>query len=291
MERIINGKKIAQDLVAKCKHCVSVLQAKHNTLPKLVILMIGNNEASKVYVKNKLKRAEKVNIEAKLISLNDNVSFSDIENIIVDLNNDDSVNGIVVQRPLPNHINVNDVSSLIKIEKDVDGLHPINIGSFILSSENAMIPCTALACLSIIKSVIYDLSGKNIVIIGRSKIVGLPLSILLNQKNATVTLCHSYTKSLASISKKADIVVTAVGKAKYFGCEYFKKDACVVDVGINLLDKSFVGDVDFDQVVNNIRNITPVPGGVGPVTVAYLLANTIKSFCLMKKDNLYKGLY
>ena len=272
---IIDGRYHAEDLLNNLKKRISKLK---NIIPKFVIILLGNNYASQIYVNNKIKTASKIGIIAELIKLPDITPEKELLKIIDAFNNDKLVHGMIVQMPIPSHINQNLVISKIDPEKDIDGFHPVNAGKLYLG-QKALYPCTAIGCLYLIDKTLGDITGKKAVVVGRSFIVGKPVAALLLQANATVTICHYYTKDLKSITITADIVVIAIGKAKYFDRSYFKKTATILDVGINYLrnnmKRKIVGDVDFDDVYPYVENITPVPGGVGPMTVAYLLHNVI----------------
>lgn len=272
---IIDGRYHAKELLNSFKKKVDKLKTQ-NILPKFVIILLGNNDASQIYVSNKIKTASKIGIIAELINLPDTTLETELLGIIDSLNNDKSVHGMIVQMPMPPHINPSLVINKIIPEKDVDGFHPINAGKLYLGQET-FYPCTALGCLYLINKTLGDITGKKAVVVGRSFIVGKPVAALLLKANATVTICHYYTKNLKDITITADIVVIAIGKAKYFDRSYFKKTATILDVGINRSEGKIVGDVDFDDVYPYIENITPVPGGIGPMTVAYLLHNATKA--------------
>ena len=276
---IIDGKKIAKDLRQNLKNEIQNL--KNNAKPYLVVILIGNNTASKIYVKNKEKSASEVGIKSKVIKLEVNVSEKDLIKKIEYLNLDINVHGILVQLPLPKHIDERKIISKINPIKDVDGFHPVNVGN-LSSGNDAMIPCTPLGCYLLLKNTIQNLSGKNVVIIGRSNINGKPMAQLLLKENCTVTVTHSKTKNIEKICKHADIIVVAVGKPKMINKNWVNKNSVVIDVGINRIEengsKKIVGDADFENIKNEVFAITPVPGGVGPMTIACLLKNTLKAF-------------
>ena len=276
---IIDGKKIAKDLRQNLKNEIQNL--KNNVKPYLVVILIGNNTASKIYVKNKEKSASEVGIKSKVIKLEVNISEKDLIKKIEYLNLDINVHGILVQLPLPKHIDERKIISKINPIKDVDGFHPVNVGN-LSSGNDAMIPCTPLGCYLLLKNTIQNLSGKNVVIIGRSNINGKPMAQLLLKENCTVTLTHSKTKNIEKICKHADIIVVAVGKPKMINKNWVNKNSVVIDVGINRIEengsKKIVGDADFENIKNEVFAITPVPGGVGPMTIACLLKNTLKAF-------------
>ena len=276
---IIDGKKIAKDLRQNLKNEIQNL--KNNVKPYLVVILIGNNTASKIYVKNKEKSASEVGIKSKVIKLEVNISEKDLIKKIEYLNLDINVHGILVQLPLPKHIDERKIISKINPIKDVDGFHPVNVGN-LSSGNDAMIPCTPLGCYLLLKNTIQNLSGKNVVIIGRSNINGKPMAQLLLKENCTVTVTHSKTKNIEKICKHADIIVVAVGKPKMINKNWVNKNSVVIDVGINRIEengsKKIVGDADFENIKNEVFAITPVPGGVGPMTIACLLKNTLKAY-------------
>ena len=276
---IIDGKKIAKDLRQNLKNEIQNL--KNNVKPYLVVILIGNNTASKIYVKNKEKSASEVGIKSKVIKLEVNISEKDLIKKIEYLNLDINVHGILVQLPLPKHIDERKIISKINPIKDVDGFHPVNVGN-LSSGNDAMIPCTPLGCYLLLKNTIQNLSGKNVVIIGRSNINGKPMAQLLLKENCTVTVTHSKTKNIEKICKHADIIVVAVGKPKMINKKWVNKNSVVIDVGINRIEengsKKIVGDADFENIKNEVFAITPIPGGVGPMTIACLLKNTLKAF-------------
>ena len=276
---IIDGKKIAKDLRQNLKNEIQNL--KNNVKPYLVVILIGNNTASKIYVKNKEKSASEVGIKSKVIKLEVNISEKDLIKKIEYLNLDINVHGILVQLPLPKHIDERKIISKINPIKDVDGFHPVNVGN-LSSGNDAMIPCTPLGCYLLLKNTIQNLSGKNVVIIGRSNINGKPMAQLLLKENCTVTVTHSKTKNIEKICKHADIIVVAVGIPKMINKNWVNKNSVVIDVGINRIEengsKKIVGDADFENIKNEVFAITPVPGGVGPMTIACLLKNTLKAY-------------
>ena len=276
---IIDGKKIAKDLIQNLKNEIKNL--KNNIKPHLVVILIGDNTASRIYVKNKEKSASEVGIKSKIIKFEINISEKDLVKKIEDLNLDINVHGILVQLPLPKHIDERKIISKINPIKDVDGFHPVNVGN-LSSGNDAMIPCTPLGCYLLLKNTIQNLSGKNVVIIGRSNINGKPMAQLLLKENCTVTVTHSKTKNIEKICKHADIIVVAVGKPKMINKNWVNKNSVVIDVGINRIEengsKKIVGDADFENIKNEVFAITPVPGGVGPMTIACLLKNTLKAF-------------
>ena len=289
MSQIINGKEISQDLRNKLKREITDLKIKTGKVPGLAVVQVGNVAASSVYVKAKTKSAIEVGIEVIDHHLSEEITEAELLEIVDNLNKQDNVNGILVQLPLPNHINEQLVLDSIHPDKDADGFHPLNVGKLSIAShndKNLLIPCTPYGCLIILKGLGIDLSGKNAIVIGRSNIVGKPMAQLLLKESCTVTIAHSRTKNIEVICKDADIVVAAVGRPQMIKGDWIKKGAVVIDVGINRITiktkgkikNKLVGDVDFDEVSKNASAITPVPGGVGPMTIACLLRNTTIAF-------------
>jgi methylenetetrahydrofolate dehydrogenase (NADP+)/methenyltetrahydrofolate cyclohydrolase len=274
---LIDGKKIAAELRKELKEEVSNLKIKYKKVPGLSVILIGDLAPSQIYVKNKEKSAIEVGLKSNIIKYPDTVKEKVILDKIDELNKDETVSGILVQLPLPNHIDKQKVIEMIDPLKDVDGFHPINVGN-LSSGYQSMIPCTPLGCYLLIKNIESDLNGKKAVIIGRSNLNGKPMAQLLLKENCTVTITHSKTKDLKGECLAADIVVAAVGIPELVKRDWIKKDAIIIDVGINKTDKGIVGDVAFDEVSKNAKAITPVPGGVGPMTIACLLKNTIDCF-------------
>ena len=279
---IIDGKKISAVLRKKLKEKVSKLKSTYNAVPGLTVILIGEDPPSKIYVKNKEKSAIEVGINSEVIRYQDNVEEKVVLNKIKELNENDKVSGILVQLPLPKHIDKRKVIETINPNKDVDGLHPMNVGN-LSSGYDSMVPCTPLGCYLLIKDVEKDLNGKHAVVIGRSNLNGKPMTQLLLKENCTLTITHSKTKDLKAECARADIIIAAVGRPKLVKADWVKKDAIVIDVGINKTDSGLVGDVDFDGVSKVAKAITPVPGGVGPMTIACLLSNTVE--CFMKAQS------
>lgn len=275
---IINGKKIQEE---KIKGFVKELSSIPETL-KLVVIQVGNNEASNVYIKNKKALCNKVGIEFEHIKY-EKIEEEDLISKIKELNNDKKVTGILVQLPLPKNINEKTVIDSINPLKDVDGLTNSNLGN-LFSDNNGLIPCTALGVIEIIKDLNVKLEGMNVVVVGRSRLVGLPLVGLLLKENATVTVCHSKTKDLKEKTKKADLLIVAIGKKEYITDEYVKENAIVIDVGINRENNKLYGDCNFNELKDKCKAITPVPGGVGPLTVTMLVNNIIEAYKLQKID-------
>ena len=274
---LIDGKKIAAELREDLKKEVSNLKTKYNKVPGLTVILIGDLTPSQIYVRNKEKSAKEVGLKSDILKYPDSVEEKVILDKIEELNNDETVSGILVQLPLPKHIDKQKVIETIHPSKDVDGFHPMNVGN-LSSGYQSSVPCTPLGCYLLIKKIEPNLSGKKAVIIGRSNLNGKPMTQLLLKENCTVTITHSKTVSLKNECLKADIIVAAVGIPELVKGDWVKKDAIVIDVGINKTDKGIVGDVAFDEVLKNAKALTPVPGGVGPMTIACLLKNTIDCF-------------
>jgi len=274
---LIDGKKIAAELRNKLKVEVDGIKKKFNKVPGLTVILIGDLAPSQIYVKNKEKSAKEVGLNSEVIRYANDVDENTILKKINDLNEDKSVSGILVQLPLPKHINKKKVIESISPSKDVDGFHPMNVGN-LSSGYESSVPCTPLGCYLLLKKIEPNLSGKKAVIIGRSNLNGKPMAQLLLKENCTVTITHSKTKNLKSECLLADIIIAAVGIPELVKGDWVKKDSIIIDVGINKIDKGIVGDVDFDQVSKRAKALTPVPGGVGPMTIACLIKNTIDCF-------------
>ncbi len=279
---LIDGKKIAEEFRKDLKKEVLELKSKYKKIPGLSVILVGNLTPSRIYVKNKEKSANEVGLNSNVLKYSDTVDQATIIRKIKELNNDENVSGILVQLPLPKHIDKKKVIETILPSKDVDGFHPINVGN-LSSGNDSSIPCTPLGCFFLIKKIENNLSGKKAVIVGRSNLNGKPMAQLLLKENCTVTITHSQTKDLKNECLKGDILVAAVGIAKLIKGDWIKKDAIVIDVGINKTDNGIVGDVDFNEASKVAKAITPVPGGVGPMTIACLLKNTIDCFKKMQK--------
>ena len=274
---IIDGKKVAADLRADLKKKVAELKSNYNAVPGLTVVLVGEDSPSKIYVKNKEKFAKEVGMNSEVIRYPENVEEKVLLNKIKELNNNNKVSGILVQLPLPKHIDKRKVVETILPSKDVDGFHPMNVGN-LSSGYDSNIPCTPLGCYLLLKKVEKNLNGKHAVVIGRSNLNGKPMTQLLLKENCTVTITHSKTRDLKAECSRADIVIAAVGRPKLVKGDWIKKGAIVIDVGINKTDSGLVGDVDFDKVSKVAKAITPVPGGVGPMTIACLLNNTVECF-------------
>lgn len=286
--QIIDGKKIAQDLRGQLKICISSLE--DNEKPGLAVILVGDNPASSVYVGSKVKACNELGIESFEYRLDASVDEKEIINLIRGLNVDTRINGILVQLPLPKHLNEEYILAEIDHAKDVDGFHVVNAGLLSIGSNKAIIPCTPMGCNIMLKSIINDMSGMNAVVIGRSNIVGKPMANLLLQDNCTVTIVHSKTRNIKEICANADILVAAVGVPEMVTADYIKEGAYIIDVGINRVEDStktkgyrLTGDVNFEDVLPKVAAITPVPGGVGPMTIACLMLNTL--ICYYRQNN------
>tara|TARA_Y100000590_G_scaffold352097_1_gene404531 strand:- start:395 stop:1297 length:903 start_codon:yes stop_codon:yes gene_type:complete len=280
---LIDGKKAAAELREQLKQEVSELKTKYNKVPGLTVILIGDLAPSQIYVRNKEKSAVEVGLKSDVIKYPDSVEEKIILDKIDELNKDDSVSGILVQLPLPKHIDKQKVIETILPSKDVDGFHPMNVGN-LSSGYESSVPCTPLGCYLLIKKIEPNLSGKKAVVVGRSNLNGKPMTQLLLKENCTVTITHSKTKDLKAECLEGDIIIAAVGIPEIVKGDWVKKDAIVIDVGINKTDKGIVGDVAFDEVSKVARALTPVPGGVGPMTIACLLKNTIECFKRLQKN-------
>ena len=274
---IIDGKKEAAILREKIKKEIVLIKEKTNKVPGLAVILIGDFIPSEIYVRNKEKNSKEVGINSEVIRYPKDVTENQVLKKIKELNNNDAISGILVQLPLPKQINKEKIINSIDPSKDVDGFNPINVGN-LASGYDAIVPCTPLGCLLLLKTIEKNLSGKHAVIIGRSNLNGKPMTQLLLKENCTVTITHSKTKDLKEECLKADILIAAVGVANLVRKDWVQKDTIVIDVGINKKEDKIVGDVNFDEVKDIVKAITPVPGGVGPMTIACLLKNTLECF-------------
>lgn len=282
MAVIIDGKSLAKKIRMELKEEVDRLKKK-NIYPKLAVIMVGDDKASKVYVKNKSKACEEIGIEYEEFLLDSNITMDELLNLIEELNERKDIHGILLQSPIPKHLDINKAFNKIDYKKDVDGFNPINVGKLVIG-EDSFISCTPYGVIKMLEEYGIEIEGKNAVVIGRSNIVGKPLAQCLLAKNATVTICHSRTKNIHQITNNADILVAALGRPKYVKDSMVKDGAVVIDVGINRNDDGkIVGDVDFESVSKKASYITPVPGGVGPMTIAMLMNNVIKAAKLIYK--------
>ena len=274
---IIDGKKEAAILREEIKKEIALIKSKTNKVPGLTVILVGEFAPSQIYVRNKEKNSKEVGINSNVIKYSKDVTEEEVLKKIKELNNDDDVSGILVQLPLPAQINKEKIINAIDPLKDVDGFNPINVGN-LASGYKAIVPCTPLGCLLLLKNIEKNLSGKHAVIIGRSNLNGKPMAQLLLKENCSVTISHSKTKNLKEKCSKADILIAAVGVANLVKKDWVKDGSIIIDVGINKLGDKIVGDVSFDEVKNKVKAITPVPGGVGPMTIACLLKNTLECF-------------
>lgn len=276
MAIIMDGKALAKKVREELKSKADELKEK-SIFPKLAVIMVGDDPGSKIYVRNKSKACEEVGIEFEEYLLDENIKNDELLNLIEELNNREDIHGILLQSPIPNQLDINLAFRTIKPEKDVDGFHPVNVGKLSLN-QDCFVSCTPFGIMRMLAEYNIDIEGKHAVIIGRSNIVGKPMVQCMLNKNATVTVCHSKTKNLAEITRQADILIAAIGKPKFVTEDMVKKGAVVIDVGINRNEEGKVcGDVDFENVSKKASYITPVPGGVGPMTIAMLMNNIIKA--------------
>lgn len=274
----IDGKVISTQRKEQLKLKIDQLKKENKRIPKLTVILVGDNQASQVYVRNKERGCQYVGMLSEIIRLDASIQEEELIQVIDQLNKDDTVDGILVQLPLPSHIHEDKILDLIDPTKDVDGFHPSNVAKLLLG-QDGLVPCTPQGMMALLDEIGYDLTGKEVVVVGRSNIVGKPVSLLCLQRNATVTIAHSRTKNLQKVCQRADVLIAAIGKAKFFTKEYVKDGAVVLDVGINRDENNkLCGDVDYDDVKDIASYITPVPGGVGPMTIAMLLENTLHAY-------------
>jgi 5,10-methylene-tetrahydrofolate dehydrogenase/Methenyl tetrahydrofolate cyclohydrolase len=279
---IIDGKSISQKRKDELKLKIDQLKQEGKRLPCLAVILVGDHQASQTYVRNKERGCQYVGMESQVIRLSSSISEEELIQVIDNLNKDNHVDGILVQLPLPKHIHEEKILDVIDPMKDVDGFHPVNVAKLVLGQEG-LTPCTPQGMMVLLEEINYDLSGKEVVVVGRSNIVGKPVSFLSLKKNATVTIAHSRTKNLKEVCQRADVLIAAIGKAKFFNKDYVKPGAIVLDVGINRDENNkLCGDVDFEDVKEVASYITPVPGGVGPMTIAMLLENTLQAYLKRK---------
>ena len=276
---ILDGKKYSQEILDKIKEKVDNLKNSNKRVPGLAVIIVGNNPASKIYVNSKVKACEKVGFYSKAIFLDENISQAELLENIQALNNDKNIDGILVQLPLPKHLNEDEICNAIDTSKDVDGFKAENLGKVMLGKEDGMVPCTPQGIMYLLDSIKdINLYGMNGVVIGRSNIVGKPISSLLINRGVTTTVCNSRTKNIEDVLRNADIIVAALGKPKFLKENMVKEGAIIIDVGINRVDGKLCGDVDYGNVSKLASFITPVPGGVGPMTIAMLLNNTLRAY-------------
>ncbi len=284
MAIIIDGKMIAKKTRENLKKEVEELK-KEGITPKLAVIMVGDNPASKVYVKNKSKACDEVGVEYEEYILEAGIKQKELLELIQKLNNNKEINGILLQSPLPSNLDINEAFRTIDYRKDVDGFHPMNVGKLVLG-QDTFVSCTPYGIMRLLEEYKIDLCGKHVVILGRSNIVGKPLVQCCLNNNATVTVCHSKTKEIENVTKYADVLISAIGKPRFVTADMIKDGAVVIDVGINRLDTGeIVGDIDFESVSKKASYITPVPGGVGPMTIAMLLNNVVKAAMLFETDS------
>lgn len=273
---LIDGKELAKNIRANLKEEVEEMK-KNGIFPKLAVIMVGEDKASKVYVKNKSKACEEVGVEYQEFLLGEDTTMDELLELIHKLNNDKSIHGILLQSPIPKHLDINEAFKEIATEKDVDGFNPINVGKLSLN-QDCFVSCTPYGIIRMLEAYNIPMEGAHAVIIGRSNIVGKPLLQCLLNKNATVTVCHSKTKDIKKATENADIVIAALGKPNFVKADMVREGAVVIDVGINRTEEGkIVGDVDFEEVSKKASYITPVPGGVGPMTIAMLMTNVVKA--------------
>ena len=281
MANVISGKELSLKIKDELKEKVNKFEQTYGRKITLAVILVGENPASQVYVKNKIKSTEYVGMKSLAFYLPETATEKDVKDTVLALANDNSVDGILVQLPLPKHLNEDEILNLIPAEKDVDGFLAENVGKLTLGQETT-VACTPFGVMQMLKSTGVDLCGKNAIVIGRSNIVGKPMALLLLQANCTVTVCHSKTINLKEICKQADILVAAIGRSEFVTADMVKEGAIVIDVGINRTEKGLVGDVKYDEVEKKASYITPVPGGVGPMTIAMLLENTY--LCAVRRE-------
>lgn len=282
--KILDGKSVSQKVRDSIKEEIKELKEKTGRVPGLAVIQAGDNLASKIYVSSKIKQCSEVGIESKNYIMSENISEEELLKVIDDLNVDDEIDGILVQLPLPDHINTPKVIEQITLTKDVDGFKPENLGKVVLGDKTALISCTPAGILRLFNEYKIELEGLDIVVIGRSNIVGKPMTALLINEGATVTVCNSRTKNIKEKTKNADVIIVAIGSSKFLTEDMVKDNVIVIDVGINRDENNkLCGDVDFENVKNKASFITPVPGGVGPMTIAMLLDNTLKAFKINKQ--------
>ena len=269
---ILNGKELAKKIRSELKTEVEESKLK----PKLAVIMVGEDASSKIYVRNKSKACEEIGILYEEYLLPEKTTQEELLNLIEKLNQDTSIHGILLQSPIPGHLNINEAIKAISPKKDVDGFHPVNVGKLALN-QDTFISCTPYGIIKLLEEYNIEIAGKHAVIVGRSNIVGKPMAMALLNKDATVTICHSKTRNISEMTKQADILICAIGKPKFITADMVKENAVVIDVGINRLEDKIVGDVDFENIEKKASYITPVPGGVGPMTIAMLMKNVVKA--------------
>lgn len=275
----MDGKALSLTLEAELKLKVDALREKNARIPKLVVILVGDNPASQTYVKNKAKACERVGFLSEIIELDGSISQEIVLSTIDHLNRDDAVDGILVQLPVPKHLDAKAIVHALDPNKDVDGLHPLNVAK-LYENEKGFVPCTPKGIMRLLKEYQIDVVGKHCVVLGRSNLVGRPVAQLLLNENATVTICHSKTQNLSEFTKQAHIIVVAIGRAHFLTSKDVNHAECIIDVGINRVDGKLVGDVAYDELVDKVDAMTPVPGGVGPMTIGMLLENTLEAYTM-----------
>ena len=280
--KIIDGKGFSKKVQQQVKEEHEILKDKTGKTAGLAVIIVGENPASQVYVRNKTRACENVGFYSETIELPASISEDELVEEVKKLNENDKINGILVQLPLPNHIDEMKIINTISPEKDVDGFHALNVGKMVLGDKTGFLPCTPYGIMQLLEEYKIDVIGKDVVIVGRSNIVGKPMALMLIEKGATVKVCNSKTKDLSGKMQRADIIIAAAGVPKLVKAKDVKNGAVVIDVGINRVDGKLCGDVDYDEVIEKVSFITPVPGGVGPMTIASLIKNTLTSY----KNNL-----
>lgn len=281
----MDGKALSLTLEAELKLKVDALREKNARIPKLVVVLVGDNPASQTYVKNKAKACERVGFLSEIIELDGSISQEIVLSTIDRLNRDETVDGILVQLPVPKHLDAKAIVHALDPNKDVDGLHPLNVAK-LYENEKGFVPCTPKGIMRLLKEYQIDVVGKHCVVLGRSNLVGRPVAQLLLNENATVTICHSKTRNLSEFTKQADIIVVAIGRAHFLTSKDVNHAECIIDVGINRVDGKLVGDVAYDELVDKVDAMTPVPGGVGPMTIGMLLENTLEAYTMHEGGSL-----
>ena len=281
----MDGKALSLSLEAELKLKVDALREKNARIPKLVVVLVGDNPASQTYVKNKAKACERVGFLSEIIELDGSISQEIVLSTIDHLNRDETVDGILVQLPVPKHLDAKAIVHALDPNKDVDGLHPLNVAK-LYENEKGFVPCTPKGIMRLLKEYQINVVGKHCVVLGRSNLVGRPVAQLLLNENATVTICHSKTQDLSEFTKQADIIVVAIGRANFLTSKDVNHAECIIDVGINRVDGKLVGDVAYDELVDKVDAMTPVPGGVGPMTIGMLLENTLEAYTMHEGGSL-----
>ena len=281
----MDGKALSLSLEAELKLNVDALREKNARIPKLVVVLVGDNPASKTYVKNKAKACERVGFLSEIIELDGSISQEIVLSTIDHLNRDETVDGILVQLPVPKHLDAKAIVHALNPNKDVDGLHPLNVAK-LYENEKGFVPCTPKGIMRLLKEYQINVVGKHCVVLGRSNLVGRPVAQLLLNENATVTICHSKTQNLSEFTKQADIIVVAIGRANFLTSKDVNHAECIIDVGINRVDGRLVGDVAYEELVDKVDAMTPVPGGVGPMTIGMLLENTLEAYTMHEGGSL-----